>query len=399
MKYILIIPDGVADKPLSELGDKTPLQVAKKINIDYLAKNSIFGISKNVPIGFEPGSDVAILSVLGYDPATYYKGRGPLEAASIGVKLDEKDVAFRCNLVTVKNNIMVDYSAGHITTNEAKVLIKVLNEKLGKDFAKFYAGVSYRHLMVSSKLSDNIKCTPPHDIIGEDITKFFPKGKGEKILIRLIEDSNLLLEGHEINRYRRAEGKDPANMIWLWGAGRGYKMPSFSERFNVKGGVISAVDLVKGIAKCLNLDIINVPGITGYIDTNYSGKAEYALKYLRQGKGDFCLIHIEATDETGHDGDIKGKIKAIEDIDEKIVGTLIKGLEEMDDDYRIMFCPDHPTPIANRTHTGDYVPWFIYSSDKIVEGLDSFDEISAEKGEKINAGYKLIEKLFKEEKD
>ncbi|MFH1824272.1 MAG: cofactor-independent phosphoglycerate mutase [Candidatus Firestonebacteria bacterium] len=399
MKYILIIPDGMADKPLSELGNKTPLQVAKKPNMDYLAKNSIFGMSKNIPHGFESGSDVAILSVLGYNPVICYKGRGPLEAASIGIKLDKRDVAFRCNLVTVKNNIMIDYSAGHISTNEAKVLIKVIDEKLGLESMRFYAGVSYRHLMVSSKLSDNIKCTPPHDIIDKDITKFFPKGSGESILKRLMEDSSFLLEGHEINRDRRLENKNPANMIWLWGAGKSFDLPSFSERFNVKGGIISAVDLVKGIAKNLNLDIINVPGITGYIDTNYSGKAEHCLKYLKQDKNDFCLIHIESTDETGHNGDVKGKIKAIEDIDEKIIGTLIKGLENIDDEYRIMICPDHPTPVSVRTHTNDPVPWFIYSSDKIIDGLDTFNEISASNGERINLGYKLIEKLFSKEKN
>ena len=394
MKYVLIITDGLADRPVAALGGITPLQTAKKPNLDRLTKLGTVGTVKNVPQKYEPGSDVAILSVLGYDPVKYYNGRGPLEAASLGIALGEKDTAFRCNLVTVKNRVMVDYSAGHISTAEAKALIKLVDEKLGGKDIKFHPGTSYRHLMVSSKFSPEMKCTPPHDIIGKNIDEYLPKGKGEKVMRQLMEDSALIMEFHEVNRERRMSGKNGASMIWLWGAGRPMNIPKFSEKYKVKGGAISAVDLVKGIALCAGLDVIEVPGITGYIDTNYSNKADYALKYLKKNGNDFCLIHVEATDETGHNGDVHGKVKALEDIDAKIVGPLISGLEANGEDFRVLVCSDHPTPLELKTHTSDAVPWLLYSSNDKKENALKFDEVGAVSGESVGLGYTLIEKLF-----
>ncbi|MEI7903829.1 MAG: cofactor-independent phosphoglycerate mutase [Candidatus Firestonebacteria bacterium] len=398
MKYLLIITDGLADRPVPELGGKTPLQCARIPNLKRLAKSGIVGTVKNVPQKFEPGSDVAILSVLGYNPVMYYNGRGPLEAASLGIPLGEKETAFRCNLVTVKNRVMVDYSAGHITSAEAKALIKLVDEKLGGKDTKFHPGTGYRHLMISSKFSPEMKCTPPHDIIGKNIDEYLPKGKGEKVIRQLMEDSALMLEFHEVNRERRMSGKNPASMIWVWGAGKTMKLPKFSEKYNVKGGVISAVDLVKGIAVSAGLEVLEVPGITGYIDTNYANKADYALKFLKKNGNDFCMIHVEATDETGHNGDAPGKVKALEDIDSKIIGPLVSGMESAGEDYRMLVCSDHPTPLQVRTHTSDPVPWLIYSSAEKKENTVIFDEAGAAAGENVALGYTLIEKLFQENK-
>ncbi|MEK6647459.1 MAG: cofactor-independent phosphoglycerate mutase [Candidatus Firestonebacteria bacterium] len=395
MKYIFLILDGAADRPIAELGNKTPLQVAKIPNINSLAKYGTIGTVRTVPLGMESGSDVCILALLGFDPLKYYTGRGPLEAASLGIELKENEVAFRCNVVTKKDDLLLDYSAGHIETSDAKILIKLINEKLGNPKIKFYPGISYRHLMVWSGGSSLVKCTPPHDIYGKKYTDYLPKGRGEKILHNLIEDSFLLLDGHEINRERRREGKNPANMIWLWGAGKSPILQTYKERFNIEGSVITAVDLVKGIGKYLGLDIINVPGVTGYLDTNYIGKAEAALKSLN--KKDFVLVHVEAADETGHNGDLQGKIKAIEDFDEKVVGTILKGLTKFGE-YKILIAPDHPTPISVRTHTKEAVPWLMYSSiDK--KPLDEnlfFNEIVGEKSNlHINNSSDLIEMFLK----
>lgn len=392
MKYIIIVPDGMPDLPLPELNSKTPLEVANKPNMDYLAKNGIVGIVRNIPLGCEAGSDVAILSVLGYEPDKCYTGRGPLEAASMNIELAKNEVAFRVNLVTVKDDIMIDYSAGHISTSEAKILMKLLDEKFGNEKLKFYPGISYRNLLVSSILSPAVRCTPPHDILGKQIKEYMPKGETQKIIIRFMEDSRLILSGHEINRERRASNKNPANMIWIWGGGKSPQIETFKERFDITGGAISAVDVVKGIAKYAGLDVINVPGATGYYDTDYKAKGEYALKIL--SKRDFCLVHIEATDEASHNGDINEKIKAIEQIDEKILGQLLNYLK--DKDYKIMVLPDHQTLISTRTHDSGYVPFVMCGkmglSLKGQSPTTSYNEISAEKsGLKFERGKDLFE--------
>ena len=402
MKYIILIGDGMSDEPIAELGYKTPLEAAKTPNMDYLAQNGSIGLVRNVPDGYPPGSDVAILSVLGYDPKKYYTGRSPLEAASIGVELLPSDLALRCNLVTLLEDggrvIMADYSAGHITTEEAKKVIIDLDKELSEDGIKFYPGVSYRHLMVWADGPDAVQMetTPPHDITGNDIADYLPKGEGSRKLIQLINSSQMLLKEHPVNIEREENGKKPANSIWLWGQGRKPNMTTLKQRFGIEGSVISAVDLVKGVGIYAGLKIVNVPGATGYLDTNYTGKAEYALEALE--KKDFMCVHVEAPDEAGHTGNLKNKIKAIEDFDEKVVGAVLKGLERFKE-FRIVVLPDHPTPIAKKTHTRDPVPFVIYSSTDRVKGQGSmvkaYNEAEAKaSGLFIAEGHTLIERLF-----
>ncbi len=389
MKYILIVGDGMADYPIDELGGKTPLQAANTPNMDKLAKEGIVGMAKTVPDGMPPGSDVANLSVMGYDPQRYYPGRAPLEAASMGISLEPDETAFRCNLVTVENGIMIDYSGGHISTPEARGLIEAVDASLGNKYVKFHPGISYRHLMV---LKDDIlpTCTPPHDISGRAIEPFLPQGNGAEILRELMSASCPVLEAHEINRQRRQEDKKPANMIWLWGYGKPIKMPTIQQRFNLSGGVISAVDLIRGIGKCAGLRSIDVPGITGYYDTNYTGKAEYALDVLKgANKNDFVFIHIEAPDEASHNGDMAAKIKAIEDIDTKVLGTI---LEHIPDNTRILLLPDHETPLSTKTHASGPVPFVIWGAGIKPDNSLSYDEDSAKKSRlRFENGWEVFE--------
>lgn len=396
-KYVVIVPDGAADYPLEQLGNKTPLQIAKKPNIDFLAKNGKTGKVKTVPDTLSPGSDVANLSLLGYDPVKYYSGRGPLEAVNMGIKLEESDVAFRCNLITIKDGVLLDYSAGHITTEEAKILIETINEKLGSDKIKFYPGISYRHLMIFKDFGDIfVNCTPPHDVVGESYEKNLPTGKDAKVLINLIDASRSVLDSCDLNKERISENKNPANSIWLWGQGKAPSMPSFLSRFNLKGSIISAVDLINGIGRCIGLNVIKVPGATGYFDTNYKGKATYALNFLEEN--DFVFIHIEAPDEAGHIGDINAKIESIEKIDELVVGTVLEGLKKYPD-YKIMIVPDHATPIKTKTHSGDPVPFLIYSNSNEHKNSksSSFDEFVNEEIY-IDKGYELMKFFLKEGK-
>lgn len=390
MKYILLVGDGMADHPHPDLDNRTPLQAARTPNLDRLARQGIYGTAHTLLDGYPLGSDVANLAVMGYDPRQYYSGRAPLEAANIGVDLGPRDVAFRCNLVNVKNGHMQDFSSGHIPTDEAKPLIKLLNQKFGTDKIKFYLGTSYRHLLVWRGGPLKARCTPPHDISGQEITGFLPKGPGHKDLLQLMLDSRFLLEGHEINRERRHEGKPAANMIWLWGQGTKPQMPTMTDRFHVTGSVISAVDLIKGIGLYAGLSVVNVPGATGYLDTNYVGKAEAALKVLK--KHDFVFVHVEAPDECGHNGDVAGKVRAIEDFDEKVVGTVLAGLEGRQD-YKIMVLPDHPTPLDARTHTNESVPFLIYQPGEREPGaVSGYDEFQAKQtGLHIEAGWHLME--------
>ncbi len=388
MKYLVLVGDGMADLPSKELDGRTPLQVANIPNMDFIANNGRNGIVKTIPDGMSPGSDVAILSILGYDPRVYYTGRGPLEAASMDVVLNRDDVAFRCNLVTVKDEIMVDYSAGHIPTEESRILIKHIDEKLGDEVTKFYPGASYRHLLVlGNGKGKGAKCTPPHDIVDKSIEKYLPRDGG--FLKKLMRDSMPILDEHDVNRRRVSAGKSPANMIWLWGQGMAPTMPSFEKLYGISGSVISDVNLVKGIGRCAGLNVVNVPGATGYLDTNYEGMADYALSALKND--DFVFLHVEAPDEAGHMGDIRAKIKAIEDFDEKVVGRVLANIYG---EYRIMVLSDHSTPISLRTHTADPVPFAIYSTDGGADDIRSFDEASARKGIFLKDGHTLMNMLI-----
>lgn len=370
MKYIVIIGDGMADRPLRELGGLTPLKKAHTPNMDRLARKSIVAKVKTIPAGFPPGSDVANLSILGYDPGRYYSGRAPLEAASMGITLSESDVAYRCNLVTLGFNneetIMVDYSAGHISSEEARELIQSVGQELGTDNLRFYPGISYRHLMVWSNGEGDIACTPPHDITGRDIAAYLPRGDGDTILRKLMDESVDILNEHQVNKNRVRDGKRPANSIWFWGQGKRPAIPAFQDKYGVSGSLISAVDLTKGLGIYAGFKIINVPGATGYIDTNYRGKADAAIDALRER--DFVYIHIEAPDEAGHNGNLKDKIQAIEDIDEKVIGPVLERAEKLFPEFRMLVMPDHATPIEVKTHTDDWIPCMIFDSAGRIKG-------------------------------
>jgi 2,3-bisphosphoglycerate-independent phosphoglycerate mutase len=408
MKYIILLGDGMADRPRVDLGGKTCLQAAKTPNLDLLATLGQVGMVHTVPEGFPPGSDVANLSVMGYDPRKYYTGRSPLEAASIGVDLAPNDIAFRCNLVTLRiigaksgstdkgrRAIMEDFSAGHISTQEARLLIEEIDSKLGSDHIRFYPGVSYRHLMVWKGGKDKIECTPPHDILDKDIQDYLPRGEGDEVINTLMEASLDLLLAHPVNKTRLANGKRQANSIWLWGQGKRPALPTFKEKYGLEGAMISAVDLTKGLGIYAGFEVINVPGATGWIDTNYVGKAEHALWALKSK--DIVYIHVEAPDEAGHTGDLKNKLKSIEDFDEFIVGNIIHGMKQFDE-YRILALPDHPTPIEIRTHTKDPVPFVIYDNTKERKGSAvTYDEKIADRKDALvlKDGYTLMDYFLK----
>jgi 2,3-bisphosphoglycerate-independent phosphoglycerate mutase len=390
MKYLLIVGDGMADYPVPEMGNKTPLQAANKPNMDMIAAKGRSGLLRTVPEGLTPGSGTAIISVLGYDPARYYTGRGPFEAAARNIRLDANDVAYRCNLITEKDGILIDYSADHITNSESAELIEALERKMEKpDEVEFFAGLSYRHFLILRNYvhKEIVECTPPHDAIGSEISKILPIANSEEtkstvdLLNRLILDSNRVLEHHPVNVARRKSGKRPGNMIWPWGGGRKPVMPTFKEKYGVDAAVISAVDLVKGIGVYAGMKVVDVPGATGLYDTNYEGKAEFALKALE--KSDMVFVHVEAPDEAGHSRDYKLKVKTIEDLDKRLVGHVLDGLKE---DCVVAVLPDHPTPIKVGTHTRDPVPFTIYSPSIEADGVRQFDEFSAKKG-----GFGLIE--------
>ncbi|MFH1709913.1 MAG: cofactor-independent phosphoglycerate mutase [bacterium] len=374
-KYVVLIGDGMADRPLKQLGGRTPLEAAKTPNMDWIARNGICGSVRTVPKGLQPGSDVANISIFGYDPKKSYSGRGPLEALSRGIKLGKNDVAFRCNLVKIENGKMADYSARHISTKDAKKVIELLSRELGNKDIRFHPGVSYRHLVIINGGPNSVRCTPPHDITGKTIGKYLPKGPGADALNILMGDSFEILS---------AKG-GKANMIWLWGQG---KTPTM-KRFPLKGSVITAVDLIKGLGRAIGLSVINVPGATGYLDTNYTGKAEYALASLK--KRDFVFVHVESPDEAGHEGNVKLKIKAIQDFDKYVVGTVLKGLKKFKN-YKLMILPDHPTPVSMMTHSGEPVPFAIYSSKRKIKGADGFNEKSISMSKlRVEQGHKLMD--------
>jgi 2,3-bisphosphoglycerate-independent phosphoglycerate mutase len=390
MKYVLVIGDGMADYPIPELDNKTPLQAAYKPNMDTIASKGQNGLLKTVPDGLSPGSDTAILSVLGYDPERFCPGRGALEAAARGIRLERNDVAFRCNLITEENGILIDYSAGHITTKEAEQLMESVKDAFEKPGEiEFFSGLDYRHFLVLRNLpnSNLIECAPPHDVIGARISTVLPRAKSRKVnkatnlLKRTILESNAVLESHPVNVARQKSGKRTGNMIWPWGGGGKPSMPSFGQKYGLRAAVISAVDLVKGIGVYTGMRIVNVPGATGLYDTNYEGKAAAALKALEEN--DLVFVHIEAPDEAGHERDYMKKVKAIEDLDKRLLGKLLGGLEEP---YAIALLPDHPTPIGVGTHTRDPVPFAIQSPFLAADGVQKFDEFSAR-----NGAYGLVE--------
>ena len=400
MKYIVLLCDGMADLPREDLPGKTPMGTASKPNMDKLAKISEIGMVKTVADSLKPGSDVANLSVLGYDPAVYYSGRSPLEAGSIGIDMKPTDVSFRCNLVTLSDEedyaqkTMTDYCAGDISTAEAKELIKFIREKLGNEEFSFYSGVSYRHCLIWDKGTLDIgSLTPPHDITGRKITDYLGVNENGKKLLEMMKKSYVLLKDHPVNKKREEKGLRPANSIWLWGEGVRKELTSFEEKYGLKGAMISAVDLLKGIGKFTGMKVIDVEGATGYIDTNFGGKAKAAIDSLKSGS-DFVYIHVEAPDECGHRFETENKVKSIELIDELILGPILKEFEG--EEIRVLICPDHPTPLALKTHTNAPVPYLIYDSGRAEKGVDNFCEESAEKtGNYVGAGHTLMERFLK----
>ena len=397
MKYVIILGDGMADYPLEELEGKTPLEAAATPHLDRLAQEGAGGRLKTIPSGMRPGSDVANLSILGYNPARRYTGRGPLEAASLEIFLEEDDIAFRCNLVTVADSRLADYSAGHISSREGAVLLGLLEERLGGQGIRFYPGKSYRHLLVVKEQlleegNGALKTTPPHDITGKPYQSHLPRGRGSRFLNDLITQSRVILTNQEVNEIRIDLGENPANMIWPWGEGRRLTLESFTDRFGLNGALISAVDLLWGIARIIGLDIIKVPGATGYFDTDYRGKGEAAIRALE--KHDLVYLHVEAPDEAGHAGNITEKLKAIERIDEDIVGPLMAARKECPE-LRIAVLPDHATPISIRTHVSDPVPFTIWGSGVEADRMAAFNEKEAHRGRfQKRPGYKFLPLLF-----
>jgi 2,3-bisphosphoglycerate-independent phosphoglycerate mutase len=401
-KYLILIGDGMADYPIAELGGKTPLQAARTPNLDRLARKGTLGRVSTIPPGFSPGSDVANLTVFGYDPAVYYTGRAPLEAVAMGVKLGPADVAFRCNLITLSREAgdiyLEDFSAGHISTEEARKIITDLGKELGSEEFNFYPGVSYRHLVVwrNGETSLRLKTTPPHDITGRNISPHIPEGDGDEEVLWLMNRAQKILPSHPVNRERIQTGKKPANAIWLWGQGKAPVLEPMTRRFGIRGSVISAVDLIKGIGFYAGLEVVNVPGATGYLDTNYAGKTQYALKALETK--DLVYVHVEAPDEAAHNGNRQDKIQAIEDFDQKIVGPILEGAENFGG-YRVLILPDHFTPLTLKTHSAEAVPFLVFSSEEQdsppKEGR-AFDEESAQKtGFLLERGHDLMEKFIR----
>jgi len=403
MKYLVMLGDGMADRPVDVLGGKTPLEAANKPNMDALAKDGKVGMAKTIPEGMPPGSDTANLSVMGYYPRSCYTGRSPLEAVSMGIELAEDDVTYRCNVVTLsdaenyEDADMVDYSSGEITTPESTELINYLAEKLNGDGWTLYPGISYRHCLVHSHAKTGAVLTPPHDISGKPIKEHLPKGENAEALLEFQKKSRELLKDHPANKARIAAGKNPAVSCWLWGEGTKPAIPNFKETFGVRGGVISAVDLIKGIGMCAGLDVAEVEGVTGNLDTNFDGKAAAAIELFEKGC-EMVYIHVEAPDECGHHGDPEGKTRAIELIDEKILGPVLEYLKGQGE-FRVLLAPDHPTPIEIRTHSSDPIPFVLYDSAKAGEApAERYTEKLAEAtGVYLDKGWELMGKLIKGE--
>lgn len=397
MKYCVLVCDGMADTPIDALGGKTPMEAADKPEMDTLCRTALAGMASNVPVGMVPESDTANLAILSYDPAVYSRGRSPLEALSMGLSMTPEQTAFRCNVVTLseedgpyENRTMLDHSADEITTAEADVLIAALNEAMGDELRHFYTGVSYRHCLLWSHAPEFRDFARPHDILDQKITGYLPP----EPFLSLYRRSYEILEHHPVNEARRARGLRPANSMWLWSPGKKPQLPSFRDKWGMEAAVISAVDLIKGIGLCAGMEVVNVEGATGNVNTNYEGKAQAAISAFGRGC-DFVFIHVEAPDECGHRAETDNKVRAISFIDQRILRPVYEYLAECGEPFKIMVLPDHPTPIAKRTHTMDPVPFFIYSSDAVLPGIPSFSEAECEKtGLYVAHGYRLLELMF-----
>lgn len=401
MKYLVLIPDGMADEKISALGGKTPMEAAKKPTMDALARHSLVGTVSNVPYGMVPESDTANMAILSFDPKVYSKGRSPLEAVSMGLKMQDDEVAYRCNIVTLSEEgdydekIMLDHSADEITTAEANELIKALDAALGNDFRRFYTGVSYRHCILWKNGCDTYNFMRPHDILGQCIKDYLPKGEDGRVFYELMKASWDILDRHPVNEARRARGLRPANSIWLWSPGKKPALPSFKDKWGLDAAVISAVDLIKGIGLCAGMRSIDVDGATGNVHTNYTGKANAAIEAFKDG-AEYVYVHVEAPDECGHRAEIENKVLSVELIDEKILKPVYEYLKGTSEDFKIMILPDHPTPVRLRTHTIDPVPFMIYSSNKHKNGVDTFNEDTASAtGLYLPHGHTLMELLVK----
>lgn len=406
MRYLILLADGAADLPLEALGGKTPLEAAHMPHADRLAALGIVGLVRTVPPGMAPGSDAANLSVMGYDPARYHTGRSPLEAASMGIDLAPEDVAIRCNLVTLEGEgpyetrFMADHSAGDITTGEAAELIHSVGAALGTERIQFFPGVSYRHALIIRDGSTDYELTPPHDILDRCIGDYLPKGRDAALLEELMRRSVGILAEHPVNASRRRRGERTADSIWVWGQGRKPALPSFREKYGVRGATISAVDLIKGIGVCAGLEAREVPGATGTIHTNFEGKADAAIDLFRTGT-DFVYLHLEAPDECAHQGDREGKIRSLELIDAKVLGPVAGWLAESGDDYRILLLPDHPTPLSIRTHSRDPVPFVLYDSrsPRPADPARRFTERTGAAGPYVPDGWRLTDAFFGKNND
>ena len=392
-KYVIIVPDGAADEPIEQFGNKTALEAAHKPNMDAISVMGKQGIVRTIPEGMEAGSDIAQMSLLGYDPRRYYGGRAPIEAVARNIELSEHDWVFRCNIVTISDGKMADHSAGHITTEESSKLIEELNEQFGDERIRFYPGVSYRHLLVFRNADFEVRTYPPHDFIGTAIDNLLPRGKGADTLIKMMARSQQLFADHDINKVRRDLGENEASSIWLWGQGKKTEMESFEERFGIKGAAITAVDLVKGLAKLIGFEVINVPGATGFVDTNYEGKASAAIEALK--KYDIVFIHIEAPDEASHNGNAAMKKRAIEQIDKHIVGPVFEAIRKYSE-WRILVVPDHPTPLRTCAHSAEPVP-FAMAGTAVAGVLHQplSEANAAHAGFKIESGFELMEYFLK----
>lgn len=397
MKYIVVLGDGMADEPIAELGGKTPMEAACTPVMDELAGKGSLGTVQNVPQGMAPGSDVANLSVLGYDPAENYSGRSPLEALSVGVAMEDKDVIFRSNIVTLteeepyEEKTILDHSSGEIATADADVLMETIREKFNNDTFQFYTGTSYRHILVW-KNGRVAKLEPPHDHLGSVIGPFLPQ---EEVLRNMMKESFPILNDHPLNLQRAAAGKNKANSLWFWGAGTKPRVQNFREKTGLKGAMISAVDLLKGIAVGAGMQVCQVEGATGSIDTNFEGKAQAAIDALLKDGCDFAYIHVEAPDEMGHQGKVQEKVKSIEYLDSRLIAPVKQAMEEAGEDFRMLILPDHPTPIRIRTHTGDPVPYLLYDSTRQLKKQERFTEETARAADNFEPnGYRLIERLI-----
>lgn len=404
MKYLVVISDGMADYKIEALGNKTPMEVACKPTMDALCRKSLCGMAMNVPADMVPESDTANLAILSYNPKIYSKGRSPLEAVSMGIELKPEETAIRCNVVTLsdegedyEDKIMLDHSADEITTAEADELVRALNEKLSNRYRHLYTGVSYRHCLVWEGASDTYDFNRPHDIIGRRIGDYLPKDEAGKEFYDFMRESYDILNHHSVNEARRARGLRPANSAWLWSPGRKPSLPCFSEKWGVRASIISAVDLIKGIGLCASMEVLSVEGATGNIHTNYEGKAEAAIDAFRRG-AEFVYIHVEAPDECGHRGEIENKVKSIEYIDRRVLLPVLEYLRSTGEDFKIMVLPDHPTPIAIRTHSHEAVPFFLYSSQKELDGVSCFTEDACEKtGLYVEDGSNLLSYMIEKQ--